>query len=218
MQNSEAVNGLADSALHSDSAPSEKSVAQVKQPTYAASFRCIGSNCEDPCCGDWDIPLDKNTYRSYQLFPLEKLGATVSRFVVVNSPAQPEQLYASIHRTQSGSCPFFGPDHLCGIQKEYGSHFLSSTCSIYPRSLSVVFGTLEGSLSLSCPEAARNVLLIPDFMQREEDLFSGDFRTDNFYHLAGDRQGSITKPKKIFLAVRKMLIDVVRDRSCPLWY
>jgi lysine-N-methylase len=62
------------------------------------------------------------------------------------------------------------------------------------------------------------VLLIPDFMQRVEDLFSGDFRTDNVYHLAGDRGGSIPKPHPIFLALRRMLIDTVRDRSRPMWY
>ena len=219
MQNSKGVHGLADSALHPESArsePSEQNVTQLKQPTYAASFRCIGPSCEDHCCGDWDIPLDKNTYRSYQLFPLEKLGTTVSRFVVVNSPSEPDQLYASIIRTQSGLCPFFGSDHLCDIQKEYGSHLLSSTCSIYPRSFSLVAGKLEGSLSLSCPEAARNVLLVPDFMQREEDLLSGEFRTDNFYHLA-ESQSPATKPQNIFLALRNILIDVVRDRSQPLW-
>lgn len=50
----------------------------MRQPTYAAAFRCIGPNCEDPCCGDWDIPVDRNTYRTYQQFPWEKLRSTVS--------------------------------------------------------------------------------------------------------------------------------------------
>ena len=30
-------------------------------PTYAAAFRCVGSRCEDACCANWDIPIDKNT-------------------------------------------------------------------------------------------------------------------------------------------------------------
>ena len=187
------------------------------QPTYAAEFRCIGPDCEDPCCQDWDIPLDKSTYEKYQEFPSRKLGSIVSQFVIINPPHQPEELYGQIRRTSFGCCPFFGADRLCGIQKEYGNHLLSATCSIYPRSLSVVAGRLEGSLSLSCPEAARNVLLIPDFMHHVSDLYSEGFRTDNSYRLAGDPGRSNSKPHSIFLPLRNILITMVRDRSRPLW-
>jgi lysine-N-methylase len=202
----------------SDSAsPGAGEAALMSQPTYAAAFQCIGPSCEDPCCGDWDIPLDKKTYEKYQEFSSEKLGAIVSQFVIVNRPHQPDELYGVIRRTSSGLCPFFGVDRLCGIQKDYGNQLLSATCSIYPRSLSVVADRLEGALSLSCPEAARNVLLIPDFMHRVSDLYSGDFRTDNFYGLAVGPDGSDEKPRSIFLPLRKIMIDLVRDRSRPLW-
>ena len=206
------------SSLHSVSAtPDADKAGLMSQPTYAGAFQCIGPSCEDPCCGDWDIPLDKNTYERYQGFSSENLGAIVSEFVIVNQPPQPEELYGLIRRRSSGSCPFFGTDRLCGIQKEYGSQLLSATCSIYPRSLSVVAGKLEGSLSLSCPEAARNVLLIPDFMDCVSDLNSGDFRIDNSYRLAGDRDGPDAKPQSIFLPLRSILVDIVRDRSRSLW-
>jgi len=206
------------SSLHLASATSDAdNGAVMSQPTYAGAFRCIGPSCEDPCCGDWDIPLDKNTYERYQGFSSEGLGAVVSQFVIVNPPHQSEELYGQIRRTSSGWCPFFGTDRLCSIQKEYGNHLLSATCSIYPRSLSVVAGRLEGSLSLSCPEAARNVLLIPDFMHCVSDLYSGEFRTDNSFRLAGNRDGSNAKSHSIFLPLRNILFDIVRDRSRPLW-
>lgn len=212
------IGAPAGSSLHLTSATSDvDKVGLMSQPTYAAAFRCIGPSCEDPCCGDWEIPLDKNTYEKYQGFSYEKLGAIVSQFVIVNRPCQFDELYGQIRRTSSGWCPFFGADRLCGIQKEYGNDLLSATCSIYPRSLSVVAGKLEGSLSLSCPEAARNVLLIPDFMHRVSDLYSGDFRTDNCYRLSGNRDESNAKPHSIFLPIRNILIDMVRDRSRPLW-
>jgi lysine-N-methylase len=184
-----------------------------RHPSYAASFQCIGTSCEDPCCGDWDIPVDKNTYEKYQQFSSEKLGDIVSAFVIVNQPYRCEQLYGQILRTSSGWCPFFGADHLCGIQSNYGNQLLSATCSIYPRSLSVVEGILEGALSLSCPEAARNILLTPNFMARVRDMHSGDFRTDNVYQLAIDCTG---KPHNMFLSIRNTLITVLLDRSCTL--
>jgi lysine-N-methylase len=223
MKSSEAitVGAASASSLHLASATEEADKPDViNQPTYAAAFRCLGSSCEAPCCGDWDIPLDKKTYERYQEFPSERLGSLVSQFVIVNQPHQPEELYGQIRRASSGWCPFLGADHLCGIQKEYGNHLLSASCSIYPRSLSVVAGRLEGSLSLSCPEAARNVLLIPDFMQRVCDLDAGGFRTDNVYRLNGDSGGfneSTAKPHNIFLPLRNILMDMVRDRSRPLW-
>lgn len=182
-------------------------------PSYAAAFQCIGPSCEDPCCGDWDIPLDKNTYEKYQQFSSEKLSDIVSAFVIVNQPYRHEQLYGQILRTSFGWCPFFGADHLCGIQKDYGHQLLSAACSIYPRCLSVVEERLEGALSLSCPEAARNVLLTPDFMARVCNMHSGEFRTDNFYRLAVDPSG---KPHNIFLSIRSTLITVLLDRSYTL--
>lgn len=182
------------------------------QPTYAGLFRCIGPVCEDTCCGGWDIPVDKITYQKYRTFPAEKLGSLVAHFVseCVDSPH--ENLYASIRRKQDGSCPFFGADRLCGIQKEYGAKLLTSTCSLYPRSLSSVDGQLEGSLSLSCPEAARAVLLDEYSVQRAGDLFSGEFRTDNVFEL-GQRRGL----ESYFLPIRSLVIALIRDRSRPLW-
>jgi lysine-N-methylase len=196
----------------------EQSLERMNRPTYAAAFRCIGASCEDTCCSNWDIPVDKSTYGRYRQFPLERLGSVVSQFVFINVSSQPDELYAKIHRGPSGSCPFFEQDHLCAIQKEYGPGLLSATCSIYPRSLSRVAGQFEGSLSLSCPEAARNVLLEPHFLQIEGDLFSGDFRTDNIFHLASDRRGAVHKPEDHFLVIRTLLIETVRDRSRPVWY
>lgn len=188
----------------------------VDRPTYAAAFRCIGPACEDPCCSEWDIPLDQATYAKYQLFRPEQLGSVVSQFVSITTAGQSPNHYTDIHRTPSGLCPFWDTDRLCSIQKHYGPQLLSATCSIYPRSLSRVDGELEGTLSLSCPEAARNVLLAPDFMQIGGDLLSGAFRTDNSYRLASGGSGPLRKPRGSFHALRSLLVETVTDRSRPL--
>ncbi len=188
--------------------------AHGNRPSYAAAFRCIGPDCEDDCCHGWTIPLDRQTYENYQLFPVEKLGSVVQQFVSV-TPDEAENLHARINLTPSGFCPFFGADRLCGIQKEYGGALLSSTCSIYPRTLNSVDGVVEGSLTLSCPEAARRVLLDPDAMQVTGNLLSGAFRTDSVATLAAN--GAIHKPYGYFHEVRSLLIDVVKDRTRPLW-
>ena len=185
---------------------------QAAHPTYAAAFRCIGPACEDPCCGDWDIPLDQATYAAYQRFPPGKLSALVANFVSISPAGGPPGLFAQIRLSPSGLCPFWDPDHLCGIQKEHGPQLLSATCSIYPRSLSHVDGVLEGTLSLSCPEAARNVLLDPNFLRSAGDLHSGDFRTDNVYELAH----TPGMPQRSFSAVRAHILAMARDRTHPI--
>jgi lysine-N-methylase len=187
-------------------------------PTYAAAFRCIGDRCEDDCCSHWEIPLDRHTYQQYQLFPANRLGATVSEFVSIRSANAPDALHAWIGRRPSGHCAFFAADRLCDIQREYGPHLLSATCSIYPRSLSLVAGRLEGSLSLSCPEAARNVLLDPNFLDVHGDLLTAGFRTDNVYRLATDQTGSPGRPAAAFPAIRQWMIATLRQRPRPLWH
>lgn len=195
---------------------SDVRTADENRPTYAAAFHCIGASCEDDCCHGWTIPIDRQTYEKYQLFPVERLGSVVQRFVSV-IPDKPENLHARIDLAPSGFCPFFRPDRLCGIQREYGGALLSSTCSIYPRTLNSVDGVLEGSLTLSCPEAARNVLLNPKAMQVTGNLLSGEFRADTVARRAEAAGSSIHKPYGHFHAVRALLIDVVRDRTRPLW-
>jgi lysine-N-methylase len=190
---------------------------RVGGPTYAAAFRCIGAECEDTCCGTWGIPVDKETYRRYALFPVERLGGVVAQHVRV-TPGAAETVYARIEPTAAGVCPFFEADRLCGIQREYGAGMLSATCSSYPRTLNKVDGVLEGSLMLSCPEAARQVLLAERATEVEAEMSAGEFRTDNFFTVDGNRAGKPYKPVGAFREVRRLLVQTVGDRTRPLWH
>jgi lysine-N-methylase len=197
--------------------PVQAPVANVTaRPSYAAAFECIGASCEDTCCKGWPIPLDQATYKQYRGFPDERLGSVVTQYVkiAVNAPASH---FAKIVQTESGACPFFNTDRMCDIHKQYGAKLLSTTCSTYPRALNRVHGVLEGSLLLSCPEAARNVLLDPYIFEGTGDLDAGKFRTDSVVRLANNRTASIQKPYAFFDGVQQALILTVRDRSRPLW-
>ena len=156
--------------------------------------------------------MHRVTYQKYRRFPAKQLGSLVAHFVSERGGKVPDELYASIRRKQDGSRPFFGEDRLCGIERVYGAKLLSATCSIYPRSLTVVNGTLEGSLSLSCPEAARAVLLQEDSTAATANLHSGEFRTDNVFGIR-KRSGL----DNIFLPTRTLITALIRDRSRPVW-
>ncbi len=187
------------------------------RPTYAADFVCIGPACEDMCCRGWPIPVDRATYAEYQLFPLEKLGAEVATYVSVPDPTAADAVFAQIIPKADEVCPFFAADRLCNIQREYGAELLSATCSSYPRSLNQVEGRLEGSLMLSCPEAAREVLLRPGSTRVAGAMEAGGFRTDNFFTLAANAPGVRFKPYRYAGLVRAWLAEMLEDRARPLW-
>ncbi len=187
-------------------------------PSYAAGFRCIGPECEDMCCRDWAIPVDRATYRKYQQMPAAGLGTRVAQYVSINAtPGAPESHFARILPTSSGLCAFFDADRLCAVQKACGPTGLPSTCSVYPRILNRVGETLEGSLFLSCPEATRNVLLDEHFIETAHDMDAGEFRRDAALRLASDEQSAADKLLPHFSAVRDLLVCMVRDRSRPMW-
>lgn len=183
------------------------------RPSYAAAFRCIGASCEDTCCRSWSIPLDRQTFARYQQFAPGPLRSLVGEYVSIGPAGSAPGAYAEIHQTASGACPFYSAERLCAIQEEHGAALLSASCSIYPRALNLVEGTLEGSLSLSCPEAARSILLIPDSTRIAADLLSGEFRTDNVSLLGGSSLGASYKPTGWFQSIRTGIVELVGDRS-----
>ena len=186
------------------------------RPRYGKSFRCIGPACEDTCCHGWSIPVDKATYEQYQEFPEGDLRVLTAQYVSINTVNATDSLYAQISLTAAKNCPFLTDERLCGIQSQHGAEYLSATCSIYPRVLNQAEGELELSLYLSCPEAARMVLLNPDFAEIDS-AEKPYFRTDQFSRLAGNGEGSIHKPYAYFDEVRECIVTLLRDRNRPLW-
>lgn len=183
----------------------------------ASDFHCIGGECEDTCCQGMWVVIDKTTYDKYQKFPPGELRSLVEQYVTVRTADQTDALYAQIGQTPSHDCPFFGADHLCKVQKEYGAEALSPTCAIYPRALNNVQGRLKFSLYLSCPEAARVVLLNAKPAEAPDCVSPTDFPSGQFLHLAANGESPIYKPFSHFQEVRSVIVDLLRDRRRPLW-
>ncbi len=128
---------------------------------YAEGFQCVGPACEDSCCKAWDLRLDQATYERYQLIPAESLlGQVVQESVVVLPEPGRQQAYARILLNEALECPFLTEEKWCGIQQALGEEGLSPNCRTYPRiERKSPTGRFEITLHLSCPEAARRVLL-----------------------------------------------------------
>ncbi|MCM1988160.1 flagellin lysine-N-methylase [Oceanirhabdus seepicola] len=144
---------------------------EVFIPKYMKSFKCIGPNCEDTCCAGWSIPIDQETYMKYTNLMEKENNIFKGKLQLVNNESNMN--YARTLTKNHDKCTFLNEKNLCDIQCQYGEDLLSSTCYHYPRVYNIVDGIYEKSAKLSCPEAARLILLQRDgfdFLEDEEEI------------------------------------------------
>ncbi len=185
------------------------------QPHSYHAFRCIGAECEDTCCIGWIVNIDKRTYQTYQACDDAELGSRLHELVTINTTGNSDDNYARITLSGPG-CPFLS-EGLCSIQKKLGEEYLSIMCASYPRVMNVVDDVLERSLDLSCPEAARLVLLDPSPMEFDED--EGRPNVGRLGHLSmlTTSSGTSGKPYQYFREIRGLAIWLLQYRAYPLW-
>jgi lysine-N-methylase len=123
----------------------------------------------------------------------------------VNDPT-----FAAIRMNSANECPLLTEERLCRIQIELGEGLLSHTCATYPRVFHSVGGAQEKALSLSCPEAARLVLLTPDL------LLDAEHREPAGAEGSSTAAEAATLPPH-FWPIRSTVLNLVRNRIYPLW-
>lgn len=117
-------------------------------PHYFDRFRCVAAECEDTCCAGWAIMIDEESLEKYKNME----GALGNR--VRNSIDWENGSFCQYEKR----CAFLNEDNLCDLHMEAGEHMLCKTCRDYPRHMEEYEGLREGSLSLSCIEAAKIIL------------------------------------------------------------
>jgi lysine-N-methylase len=182
---------------------------QNLRPQYAKSFRCIGSACEDTCCQGWDVVIDRVAF--------ERLGARLDveqkqHLVILSNPT--EQQHARIQLTSACTCPFLADDHLCKIQTQFGERYLPEICAHFPRVTQRIDGLSETSLLLSCPEAARLVLLTPQLMPSTTNSLP---RYHNLLRLSDSPVRTNGSPHQFLWLIREFTLLVIQDRDYALW-
>lgn len=133
----------------------------------------------------------------------------------INTDGSGDDNYARINLS-GPACPFLA-DGWCSIQKKLGEEHIPIMCSMYPRVMNVVDDVLQRSLDLSCPEAARIVLLDPNPMQFDEA--EGDARDPRLGNLSILRtcDGESNRPYRYFREIRAFVIWLLQYRAYPLW-
>jgi len=133
-------------------------------PRYVSRFRCIGADCEDTCCSGWDILIDQKSQEAYadpaKTYPPALRSLFNNKLRIESAPSR-EKYASTINDPCTHDCPFL-QDRWCAIHRDIGEDKLSNTCFNYPRFTRDILGSVEQSLTLSCPEAARQALLNAD--------------------------------------------------------
>lgn len=123
-------------------------------PDYYKGFACLGGACPDTCCAQWEVVVDDDTAALYASIP-GKLGEKLRDTLTLDEDGD------RILKFAEGRCPLLTGEGLCGVQKALGHGALCKTCREFPRLCQDYTLFREHSLSLSCPEAARLILLAP---------------------------------------------------------
>ncbi len=134
---------------------------KILAPAYMHEFRCLGGDCEDTCCQNWDIHLDEKHFKALAsaFSQDENQKTTFEKYVkTFDEKEASERNFAYIKVNESGFCPFVNQHGLCHIHAEFGVAPLSNICTFFPRFFSQRNKNTEMTGALSCPEVVRRCL------------------------------------------------------------
>lgn len=170
---------------------------EYRFPYYFEDFCCTAAECEDTCCAGWAIMIDDESLEKYEKMD----GAFGNR--LRNSIDWKEGSFLQYNKR----CAFLNDDNLCDIHIEAGEGMLCDTCKNYPRHMEEYEGLREGSLSLSCIEAAKIILGCTEpvqFLDMEDETEDEEF--EGFDYLL------FTK----LMDARERIIKVLQNRSMDI--
>jgi len=143
---------------------------KMRYPSYFKEFNCTGGNCEDNCCGEWEIHIDKNTLGQYKNVEDKKMNKFINKNIFIKEKYNNANIdYGQIKLSSDKKCPFLDKDKYCIIQSKFGEEYLSNVCTTFPRVINKLDNYYEISLNVSCLEAAKILLLKEDGIDFEED-------------------------------------------------
>lgn len=173
-------------------------------PNYMSSFQCIGSECKNSCCSQWNIHVDKDTYKKYKNSnnPLFKNKCKELFYK--------KESNVCIKLDKDGNCPFLDDENLCSIHKNLGHNYLSHVCKTYPRLYRSIDNIYEIDLSLSCEAAAKIILENKEGIHFKNEYIETPSALKN---LEIDKENLIGK---YFWPLRTLFIDILQYRVITL--
>lgn len=180
-------------------------------PKYYKSFQCIADRCEHSCCIGWEIDVDGETLEKY-----ERLNGGYGDAVKhsISYDGDPHFKLCADDR-----CPHLDERGLCKIILNLGEGYLCHICREHPRFYNYT-DVAEVGLGMSCPEAARIILLSPDYRVMEvvgevpgdgDSEFNGRIMRGKVYAVLGD--GSLCYEERLGKIYGEYGISPGEDRA-----
>ena len=180
---------------------------------YAENFGCIGSACEDTCCQGWGVLIDQSAYEKYQHLPAGPLRSRIDANLLAMHEGATPSGFAKIRMNGENQCPLLTADRLCAIHAELGEECLPHACATYPRMIQSIGGVQETALTLSCPEAARLVLLHSELLT-QNPIAAEDSGEVSLEERSADGAFSFLPWSR---SIRQVVLELVVNRAYPLW-
>jgi len=166
-------------------------------PERYRDFHCIAGACRHSCCIGWEIDIDADSLKRFQLIP-GALGKRLKENIQISPEGACFRLQGAEER-----CPFLNSEGLCDLILELGEDALCQICADHPRFRSFFSGHTEIGLGLCC-EAAGTLLL-------------GDEAPMRLAVLEDNGAEEIIDPEEQpLLALRDELFGLIQDRSLPV--
>ncbi len=191
-------------------------IQKARLPGYLKKFKCIGPPCEDNCCIGWDVDIDKKTFFAYQKVEDEELQKLFKKCLHRNTESFSVAVdYAKVRLQKGKRCPFLNDEKLCRIQAKLSEASLSNVCATYPRFTNLVNDVYEYSATVSCPEAARLILLNKNGLKITEVNDNTESRRILMYRVDTKKPGQ-NMMAAYLLELREFSISILKDRSYKL--
>ena len=132
-----------------------------KTPSSFADFSCLGGDCEDTCCRNWEIKLDREHFDLLKdvMFQDKAEKSLFEQYISLNENSiTSDHDYAHIRMGVNGYCAMLDEKGLCSIHAKHGVTVLGNVCTMFPRVISRCGDTVELSGALSCPEVVRRCI------------------------------------------------------------
>ncbi len=158
------------------------------RPDYYDKFKCIADKCTDSCCIGWEIDIDPDTLKVYEMEsgPLgEKLKKNIQD--------------GSFILTEDERCPFLYENGLCELICKKGEGYLCEICSEHPRYYEYCGEHLDMGIGLCCEEACRLL-----------------FSEDKPLTFITEGEDELDEETKELLSLRAELIDKIQDECNSL--
>lgn len=190
---------------------------KVLYPEYYDKFACIGADCEETCCQNWAITIDRDTYMKYRTSKDPALSSAFRKYVKrIKGGIESNFNYAVMTLREDGFCPLLREGGLCSLHADYGPEYLSLTCRSYPRLFNVNHPDFcQFSLTSSCPEVVRIALFDPNPIGFKMDTTGIAVNADNT--LAQPMSRQVTPESLSFSwTIQQAVIDILQNRNYPL--